>query len=113
MFGDEELDKTELEAHVVLAAVEHVFSDNLKGNFSAFYGDYDKVYQNFYTSAYDKAITPNVVTIDGYVDSTDRQNLVLTTNLIGEFTTGGTWHTVLFGGEYIDTSSDQDRFNAF
>ena len=77
------------------------------------YGDYDKVYSNFYASAYDQANTPNVVTIDGYIDATERQNLIFSGNLVGEFTTGGIGHTVLFGGEYIDTSSDQFRFNAF
>lgn len=113
VFGDPELNKTDLEAHVFRAAVEQVFLDNLKGIFSVSYGDYDKLYQNFYASAYDQAATPNEVTLDGYVDTTQRENLIFSGNMIGEFTTGSFEHTVLFGGEYIDTSSDQDRFNAF
>ena len=113
VFADPDLNKTELEAHVFRAALEHEFSDNMKGNVSAFYGDYDKLYQNFYVSGYDQANTPDVVTLDGYVDSTDRQNLILSANLIREFTTGDIEHTLLVGGEYIDTSSDQDRFNAY
>lgn len=113
VFGDPELNRTELEAHLLRAALQHDFSDNLKGNFSAFYGDYDKFYQNFYVSGYDQANTPDVVTLDGYVDTTQRENLILTGNLVGLFDTGGITHTVLAGGEFIDTSSDQDRFNAF
>ena len=113
VFADPELNFTDLKAHVFRAAVEHAFLDNLKGNFSLFYGDYDKVYSNFYASAYDQANTPNVVTLDGYVDSTERENLILTANMISEFKTGSIEHTLLFGGEYIDTSSDQNRFNAF
>ena len=113
VFADPELNFTDLKAHVFRAAVEHSFMDNLKGNFSLFYGNYDKVYSNFYASAYDQANTPNVVTLDGYVDSTERENLILTANMISEFKTGSIEHTLLFGGEYIDTSSDQNRFNAF
>jgi len=95
------------------ANLQHNFSDNWKGVVSAFYGDYDKVYSNFYASSYDEANTPDVVTTDGYIDTTQRQNLILSGNLVGEFDTGSVHHTLLVGGEYISTSSDQDRFNAF
>ncbi|WP_370235347.1 MULTISPECIES: TonB-dependent receptor [Henriciella] len=113
VFGDADINKTELEAHLLRASLQHEFSDSLKGNFSAFYGDYDKLYQNFYASAYDAVATPTEVTLDGYVDTTQRQNLILSGNLVGEFTTGAFGHTVIFGAEYIDTSSDQDRYNSF
>ena len=110
IFADPDLSTTELDAHVIRAAVQHKFSDNLKGNFSAFYGDYDKLYQNIFPSDFDQ--TTNVVELDGYVDTTERENFVLSANFIGEFGTGGINHTVVTGVEYIDTSSDQDRFNA-
>ncbi len=113
VFGDPELNFTELEAHLLRANLQHAFSDNFKANVSAFYGDYDKVYSNFYASGYDQANTPNVVTLDGYIDTTERQNLILSGNLVGEFETGSLSHTLIFGGEYINTSSDQNRFNAF
>ncbi|MEM1037757.1 MAG: TonB-dependent receptor, partial [Pseudomonadota bacterium] len=111
VFGDPELNTTQLEAHLLRANLEHKFSDNLKGNFSAFYGDYDKLYQNFYASSYDQANTPTVVGIDGYVDTTQRQNLILSANLVGEFQTGAIGHTIVSGVEIIDTSNDNDRFN--
>ena len=110
-FGDELLNFDALEAHLLRANLQHRFSDNVKGVFSAFYGDYDKVYSNFYVSGYNPLATPDVVTTDGYVDTTQRQNLVLSANLIGEFSTGSVDHTVIVGGEYINTTSDQDRFN--
>ncbi len=113
VFGDPELNTTELEAHLFRAKLQHDFSHNLKGNFSAFYGDYDKLYQNFYVSGYDQANTPDQVTLDGYVDTTQRENLILAGNLIGEFTWGSVDHTVIAGVEFIDTASDQDRYNAF
>ncbi|GAB5487053.1 MAG: TonB-dependent siderophore receptor [Parasphingorhabdus sp.] len=113
VFGDPELNFLDLQAHIFRANLSHEFSDNFKGNFGAFYGDYDKVYSNFYASGYDQVNTPNVVTTDGYVDTTERQNLILSGNLVGEFETGSIGHTLIFGGEYISTSSDQNRFNAF
>lgn len=36
--------------------VEYIFLDNLKGNFNVFYGDYDKVYLNFYVVGYNVEI---------------------------------------------------------
>ncbi len=113
VFGDPDLNLTGLQAHLFRATLQHEFSENLKGNFSAFLGDYDKLYQNFYASSYNQSLTPNEVTLDGYVDTTRRENGILSGNLIGEFSMGGFNHTLVIGGEYIDTTSDQDRFNAF
>ena len=113
VFGDPEQNFHKLEAHLIRAALQHDFSENLKANLSVFYGDYDKIYQNFYASGYKQATTPDLVTLDGYVDATKRENLMLTGNLIGEASTGFINHTIVVGGEYIDTSSDQNRFNAF
>lgn len=110
VFGDPENNFTELEAHVFRANVEHQFSHSLKGNFSAFYGDYDKVYSNFYASSYNP--NTNIVTLDGYLDTTQRENLILSGNLVSEFRFGGVGHTVIFGGEFIQTNSDQDRYNS-
>lgn len=112
-FGDPELNYTTLEAHLLRGTLQHKFSDEWKGVVSASYGDYDKVYSNFFVSGYNQAATPDRVTLDGYVDTTERQNLILSGNLIGEFETGNIAHTLIVGGEYIDTSSDQDRFNSF
>lgn len=111
VFGDPELNYLDLEAHLLRAGLEHRFSDNWKGVVSAFYGDYDKLYSNFYASGYNQAATPGVVTTDGYVDTTQRENLILSGNLVGEFNTGSVSHTLLVGGEYINTDSADDRFN--
>lgn len=109
VFGDADLNTTELEAHLWRGMLQHRFSENLKGRFSAFYGDYDKFYSNFYASAFDPAT--NIVGIDGYVDTTQRQNLILSGDLIGQFETGRIGHTIVTGIEYIDTQNDNDRFN--
>jgi len=110
VFGNPELNTTELTANILRAAIQHNFSDTLKGNVSAFYGDYDKAYQNFF--AVDADVLANTVTLDGYIDTTQRENLILSTNLVSEFNTGRFAHTFIFGAELIKTSSNQDRFNS-
>ena len=111
VFGDPEENFTDLEAHLIRANLQHSFSDSWKGNFAAFYGDYDKAYSNFFATDYDPAT--NIVELDGYIDEVDRQNLILSGNVVGEFESGSVNHTLLIGGEYINTSSDQFRFNSF
>ncbi len=111
VFGDRDINTTTLEAHILRAAVSHAFSENLKANVSAFYGDYDKMYQNFYAAGYDPVT--NIVTLDGYLDTTQRENLILSGNLIGQFETGPLGHTVVAGAEYIDTTNNNDRWNSF
>ena len=108
-FGDSENNYATFEAHVLRGTVQHSFSDNLKANFTAFWGDYDKVYANIFPVGYTPST--NVVAVDGYIDRGQRQNLILSGNLIGEFDTAGIGHTLIVGGEYIDTSNNNDRFN--
>ncbi len=110
-FADPQNNFSTFEAHVLRASLQHAFSDNVKANFSASWGDYDKVYSNLFPTAYDEAA--NVVTLDGYIDTTQRQNLVLSGNLISDFDTGGVHHTILIGAEFIDTVNNNDRFNSF
>jgi catecholate siderophore receptor len=109
VFGDPENNFHTLEAHVFRATLQQTFGEHLKGNFNAFYGDYDKVYSNFYASDFDQA--NNEVELDGYIDNTQRDSLILSGNLVGDFKTGDFGHTLIFGAEYIKTNSDQDRFN--
>ncbi len=113
VFGDPRLNTTELEANLFKALVQHRFSDTIKGNLSVFYGDYDKLYQNFYAAKYNQAETPDEVTLDGYVDTTQRENFQISGNVVTEFQTGNATHTLLVGVELIDTASDQDRFNTY
>lgn len=113
VFGDADLNTNELEAHLFRATLQHDISDTLKARVSASYTDYDKLYQNFYASSFNQATDPTRVGIDGYVDTTQRQSFTLTGDLIGEFETGSIGHTFVVGAEYIDTSNDNDRFNAF
>ena len=109
-FGSPDENFTTLEAHIVRARLDHAFTDALRGNFTAQYADYDKLYQNLFPS--EEVLVVNgafaEVELDGYQDTTDRENLILQANLVGEFETGPFGHTVLFGGEF----GDQDTANA-
>lgn len=111
VFGDPELNQSLLEAHLLRAMVQHSFSEGLKGRFSAFYGDYDKRYENFYAVSYDPLT--GIVGLDGYVDTTQRQNLILSGDLIGEARFGGFGHTLVAGVEYINSQNDNDRLLPF
>jgi len=110
-FADPENNFLEFEAHVFRGSIQHGFSENVKGNFTVSYGDYDKVYSNLFPVGFDEGA--NTVALDGYIDTTQRTNLVLSGNVVSEFETGSIGHTLLVGGEYIDTENDNDRFNAF
>ena len=108
VFGDEDLNRSEFKLLSFRALLQHSFSDALKGIFTVSYTDYDKLYQNIYASGYNE--TNNVATLDGYVDTTERQNFVLSGNLVAEFEAADIKHTILFGSEYIDSESANDRF---
>ena len=109
-FADPENNYATFEAHVLRGTLQHAFSDNVKGNFTASWGDYAKTYADYFPVGYNPAT--NVVAMDGYIDNNARQNLVLSGNLISEFATGGIEHTLIVGGEFIDTSNNNNRFNA-
>ena len=51
--------------------------------------------------------------IRGYVDTTQRENLILSGNLIKEVSFANMSHRFLLGAEYVDTSSNQDRWNTY
>ncbi|NCW38595.1 MAG: TonB-dependent receptor, partial [Proteobacteria bacterium] len=73
--------------------------------------EFEKMYKNYYASGYNAGET--VVTMDGYLDPTERENTVLTGNLVNEIQIGTSTHTLLFGGEIIDTSNDNHRYDTF
>ena len=110
-FADPDFNNTTLVAHIFRAGVTHQFNDYLKGSFNASYSDFDKLYANIFPVSFDAET--NIVGLDGYVDTTQRESLTLSTNFTSEFDTASIGHTIVFGGEYIDTSNDNDRFNTF
>lgn len=109
-FGSPDRNNTQLQAHLLRGRVDHRFSDALRGNVTVQYADYDKAYENLYPS--DAVVVTNgtfpEVELDGYRDTTTRENLIAQANLVGELTTGTIEHTVLLGLE----AGNQDTSNA-
>jgi catecholate siderophore receptor len=109
-FGSADRNDTTLEAHLLRGRLDHTFSEQLRGNLTVQYADYDKAYRNLYPSAAVNVTDGSfdAVELDGYRDTTQRENLIAQANLIGEFETGRIGHTLLFGIE----AGDQDTSNA-
>ena len=110
-FGDPDINIQTLKADIAKGILSHEFSDTMKGNITVQYSDYEKMYQNLYAAGYDA--TTNVVTMDGYLDPTERRNFIISGNLVTEFDTGSVGHTILLGAENMDTENENFRFNTF
>ncbi|QJB70125.1 TonB-dependent receptor [Parasphingorhabdus halotolerans] len=116
LFGQDGTNLTTLQAHVLKLRFEHEFSDQLSFNSTTQYGNYDKLYRNIYPTdarIADIRLTPaaDSVTLDGYVDTTTRENFVTQGNLLWTGNTGIFGHTLLLGYEYGKQQSDNARRN--
>ena len=114
LFGQPGTNRTTLQAHIVKLRVEHDFSDELSFSSTTQYGDYDKLYRNIYpvdAVSNDIRLTPvsNSVTLDGYVDTTDRENFISQGNLLWTGDTGGLSHSLLLGYEIGQQQSANAR----
>jgi catecholate siderophore receptor len=109
-FGSASGNSTELQAHLLRGRIEHRLSDNVSTNATIHYADYDKAYENLYPS--DEVVVNNgsisEVELDGYRDTTQRENLILQANLVAEFNTLGFEQMLLLGLE----AGDQRTANA-
>ncbi len=111
VFGVEGLNLQTLEASILKANIAHDYSDSGKFNMSITSSDFKKMYKNLYAAGYDG--TANTVKLDGYLDPTERQNLILNASLVNEFNNGSTSGTVLVGLEFVDTDNKNYRYNTF
>jgi catecholate siderophore receptor len=111
-FGDSRGDNlTTLEADIFRAIVSTNFSDATKANLTIVSSEFEKMYQNYYASGYSAGAS--VVTVDGYNDPTERENTIISGNLINELEIGSTIHTLLFGAEMIDTTNKNKRYDTY
>lgn len=112
-FGSGDANNTQLQAHILRARLNHSFTDTLRGNVSAQFADYDKAYQNLYASEEVTVVsgTFDTVELDGYRDTTARQNFFIHGDLVGEFQTGPIGHTLLIGAEYGTQDTENARFD--
>lgn len=110
-FGKPDFNNTTLEAHIAKVRVEHRINNSWTSNATLQYADYDKLYQNLYPVNFDD--TAGTVTLDGYKDTTSRQNTLLQVNLVGQLDGFGVAHTLLMGAEYGDQDTENARRDAF
>ena len=111
VFGVEGLNLQTLEASILRANVAHDYSDNGKFNMSFTSSDFKKMYKNLYAAGYDASA--NTVKLDGYLDPTERQNMILNANVVNQFSNGSTSGTLLVGLEFVDTDNKNYRYNTF
>ena len=109
VFGDSDINITTLEASILRGQVSHKLSETSKANFSVTSSSFEKLYQNLYASGYDGTL----VTMDGYRDPTERDNFIMSANLINEVNFGNMTHTLLMGAEFVDTENKNLRYDTF
>ena len=80
VFGNSSANLQTLEATIMRAQVEHMLSDTSKANLSFTSSSFEKLYQNIYGSGYDGTL----VTMDGYYDPTERDNTIISGNLVND-----------------------------
>ncbi|MEO6227007.1 MAG: TonB-dependent receptor plug domain-containing protein, partial [Thermomonas sp.] len=96
-FGNPALSVTEATVNAFDATLDHAFSEDVSLRNHLRWADYDKMYQNVFPSAVDN--TGTNVTLAGYSNVTQRQNLFNQTDLVWKLATGSIQHTVLAGAE--------------
>ncbi len=109
VFGTPVINTTTVEATIFRGTLSHIFSETRKGNLTVHKSSFEKMYQNLYASGYDGTL----VTMDGYRDPTERDNLIISGNLVNEINVGSVKHTILVGAELIDTENNNLRYDTF
>ena len=110
-FGDPDASYSKANVHLLSASVEHQLAEGLTLRNRTLFGDYDKFYQNVFSSS---TVSPaGTVQLSAYNDTTRRENLFNQTDLIWKVATGGIDHTVLIGAEVGRQTSQQRRVNGF
>ena len=107
-FGDPAFNRSEVQAHILRARIDHDFSSALSGNASVQFADYDKFYANIVPSG----ATANTVRLSGYDSGTDRTNLIGQGNMVWQGDTGPLSHTLLVGAEFARQDTDAVRNQA-
>jgi len=109
VFGHPDLNTQTLTADIFRATLTRDFSDTSKAIFSVTKNEFEKMYQNLYVSGYNATL--DEVALDGYLDPTTRDNLIISANFVNELELGSATHTILFGVEVVDTDNKNYRYN--
>ncbi len=109
-FGVPGANRTELEAHILKARLDGELAENLAWSTTLLYGDYDKYYANVFANGAATGQT-GTVALSSYFDPTTRQNFIAQSNLVWDVDLGAVTNKILFGLEYGDQDSANQRRN--
>lgn len=109
-FGVPGVNRTTLEAHILKGRIDGDLAPGLSVSTTVLYGDFDKVYTNVFPNGPATSQT-GTVPLAAYTDPTTRENFLVQSNLLWETRTGPLAHRILFGLEYGDQNSANQRRN--
>lgn len=109
-FGDPGNSPTGTELNATSLTVDHDFGGDLTLVNRTLYGRYDKYYQNVFASG--AVAADGMVPFQGYISTTERDNLFNQTDLVYKLTTGAFEHTLLAGVEFGRQLTDNLRLSA-
>lgn len=110
-YGSSRLSPTETETVAFNAIIEHAFDNGIGLKNSTRYANYNKFYQNVFA---DSSVANNGnFTVRGYLDFTDRENLINQTDLTYTANWGAVEHKLLAGLELATQDTDNSRLSAF
>ncbi len=110
-FGSANLSPTETETFAFNASIEHSFDNGVAVKNSTRYANYNKYYQNVFANS---TVAPNgTFAVQGYLDSTDRENLINQTDLTYTANWGTVEHKFLGGLELTTQDTSNSRLAAF
>jgi catecholate siderophore receptor len=110
-FGVPGINRAELKAHIAKARLDGELAPGLTWSSTALYGDYDKYYSNVFPNSVVR-LSDNTVELDGYRDDTDRENLILQSNLVWDAEFGAMRNKLLVGAEYGEQHTENGRLVA-
>ena len=109
-FGVPDINRTTLDADIAKLRLDGAVADNLHVSTTVLFGDYDKRYTNVFANGPASSPTGSVP-LSAYTDAADRQNLLVQGNLVWETRAGGIDQIIMFGLEYADQDSANQRRN--
>jgi catecholate siderophore receptor len=109
-FGQPFASVTNFDGHVATATFEHETTGGVQIRNHTFFADYEKLYQNIFSSSQVNAPGPWLVELDGYQNIEARQNFVNQTDFSYSFAHGQHFrHTLVGGLEFGVQSNDAFR----
>jgi len=110
-FGNPDVSYARVDVNAFAAELEHKFPGNVTLRSRARFTDYDKFYQNVFPGTVNAAGT--TVSLSGYNNGTQRQNLFSQNDLVFSRRTGTVEHVLLAGFELGRQVTDNLRTSAF